>query len=434
MPFKWYLRVLISFCFLLSIVVGSFANGPQIDVVEYQGIINPPAAEFIAKAIKESAEKKAAAIIIRLDTPGGLDQSMRTIVKDIIASEIPVIVFVSPSGARAASAGTFITMAAHIAAMAPGTNIGAAHPVSISGGETKGDMAAKLENDAAAYIKGIAHKRGRNEQWAEDAVRKSVSITAEEALKIKVIDFVAKDIDELLAAVNGRSIITEKGAVALNIKGAKINKVEMGIRFKILSLLADPNIAYILLMLGIYGIFFELSSPGAILPGVVGGIFLILAFYGLQTLPINYAGLLLILLALILFIAEVKVTSYGLLTIGGIISMFIGSLMLIDTQLEFLRISWAVIIPAVLMTALFFTIAVSLAYKAYKRQPTTGREGLIGAVGAANTAISPKGKVFVEGELWDARSDEDIKEGEEIEVAEVEGLLLKVKRHRQKSV
>ena len=341
---------------LLSIVVGSFANGPQIDVVEYQGIINPPAAEFIAKAIKESAEKKAAAIIIRLDTPGGLDQSMRTIVKDIIASEIPVIVFVSPSGARAASAGTFITMAAHIAAMAPGTNIGAAHPVSISGGETKGDMAAKLENDAAAYIKGIAHKRGRNEQWAEDAVRKSVSITAEEALKIKVIDFVAKDIDELLAAVNGRSIITEKGAVALNIKGAKINKVEMGIRFKILSLLADPNIAYILLMLGIYGIFFELSSPGAILPGVVGGIFLILAFYGLQTLPINYAGLLLILLALILFIAEVKVTSYGLLTIGGIISMFIGSLMLIDTQLEFLRISWAVIIPAVLMTALFLPL------------------------------------------------------------------------------
>ncbi len=250
----------------------------------------------------------------------------------------------------------------------------------------------------------------------------------------KVIDFVAKDIDELLAVVNGRSIITEKGAVALNIKGAKINKVEMGIRFKILSLLADPNIAYILLMLGIYGIFFELSSPGAILPGVVGGIFLILAFYGLQTLPINYAGLLLILLALILFIAEVKVASYGLLTIGGIISMFLGSLMFIDTQLEFLQISLRVIVTVVIITALLFTIAISLAYKAYKKQPITGREGLIGAIGAAITVISPKGKVFVEGEIWDARSDEDIKEGEEIEIAEVEGLLLKVKRHRQKSV
>ena len=431
MSIKRIIKGLIPFFILLGSIGIIFADSPQIDVVEYQGIINPPAAEFIAKAIKESAEKRAAAIIIRLDTPGGLDQSMRTIVKDIIASEIPVIVYVAPSGARAASAGTFITMAAHVAAMAPGTNIGAAHPVSISGGETKGDMAAKLENDAAAYIKGIAHKRGRNEQWAEDAVRKSVSITAEEALKIKVIDFVAKDIDELLAVVNGRSIITEKGAVALNIKGAKINKVEMGIRFKILSLLADPNIAYILLMLGIYGIFFELSSPGAILPGVVGGIFLILAFYGLQTLPINYAGLLLILLALILFIAEVKVASYGLLTIGGIISMFLGSLMLIDTQLEFLQISLRVIVTVVIITALLFTIAISLAYKAYKKQPITGREGLIGAIGAAITVISPKGKVFVEGEIWDARSDEDIKEGEEIEVTSIEGLLLKVKRHRR---
>lgn len=434
MSIKGIIRGLMPFFFLLGISGIIFADAPQIDVVEYQGIINPPAAEFIAKAIKDSAEKKSAAIIIRLDTPGGLDQSMRTIVKDIIASEVPVIVFVAPSGARAASAGTFITMAAHVAVMAPGTNIGAAHPVSISGGETKGDMAAKLENDAAAYIKGIAHKRGRNEQWAEDAVRKSVSITAEEALKIKVIDLLAKDIDDLLKAVDERKVVTEKGDIVLQTKGARINTVEMGIRFKILSLLADPNIAYILLMLGIYGIFFELSSPGAILPGVAGGIFLILAFYGLQTLPINYAGLLLILLALILFIAEVKVTSYGLLTIGGIISMFLGSLMLIDTQLEFLQISLRVIVTVVIITALLFTIAISLAYKAYKRQPTTGREGLIGAIGAAITVISPKGKVFVEGEIWDARSDEDIKEGEEIEIAEVEGLLLKVKRHRQKSV
>ncbi|MBI5181475.1 MAG: nodulation protein NfeD [Nitrospirae bacterium] len=438
MAIKIYIKVLMPIYFLLGIAAAATANSPQIDVLEYEGIINPPAAEFIAKSIKESTERKAAALIIRLDTPGGLDQSMRVIVKDIIASEVPVIVYVSPSGARAASAGTFITMSAHIAAMAPGTNIGAAHPVSIGGDDVKKDMAAKIENDAAAYIKGIAQKRGKNEQWAEDAVRKSVSVTAEEALKLKVIDLVAKDIDELLTAVNGKKVITEKGEVMLNTKGAKTNNVEMGFRTRILRLLADPNVAYILLILGIYGIFFELSSPGAILPGVVGGIFLILAFYGLQTLPINYAGLMLILLAIILFIAEVKVTSYGLLTIGGIISMFIGSLMLIDTELEFLRISWTVIIPAVLMTALFFTIAVSLVYKAYKRQPTTGREGLVGAIGIANSAISPKGlpvgrhgKVFVEGEIWDARSDEEIKEGEEIEIVEVEGLLLKVKKHRR---
>ena len=310
MPIKRYIKVLIPLFFLLGIAAAHSASSPQIDVLEYDGIINPPAAEFIAKSIKESTERKAAALIIRLDTPGGLDQSMRAIVKDIIASEIPVIVYVSPSGARAASAGTFITMSAHIAAMAPGTNIGAAHPVGIGGDDVKKDMAAKIENDAAAYIKGIAQKRGKNEQWAEDAVRKSVSVTAEEALKLKVIDLVAKDIDELLTAVDGKKVITEKGEVILNTKGAKINNIEMGIRTKILRLLADPNVAYILLILGIYGIFFELSSPGAIFPGVVGGIILILAFYGLQTLPINYAGLMLILLAIILFIAEVKVTSY----------------------------------------------------------------------------------------------------------------------------
>lgn len=430
MPIKIYIKVLIPFFFLLGIAAAPSASSPQIDVLEYDGIINPPAAEFIAKSIKESTERKAAALIIRLDTPGGLDQSMRAIVKDIIASEVPIIVYVSPSGARAASAGTFITMSAHIAVMAPGTNIGAAHPVGIGGDDVKKDMAAKIENDAAAYIKGIAQKRGKNEQWAEDAVRKSVSVTAEEALKLKVIDLVAKDIDELLTAVNGKKVITEKGEVILNTKGAKINNIEMGLRTKILRLLADPNVAYILLILGIYGIFFELSSPGAIFPGVVGGIFLILAFYGLQTLPINYAGLMLILLAIILFIAEVKVTSYGLLTISGIISMSIGSLMLIDSPYEFLRISWTVIIPAVLMTALFFTIAISLVIKAHKRQPTTGKEGLIGAIGTANTDIKPKGKIFVQGEIWDARSDEEIKAGEEIEIIEAEGLLLKVKRRK----
>jgi membrane-bound serine protease (ClpP class) len=397
-------------------------------VATYDGIINPVAAEFISAGIAEAVRDKAEALVIKLDTPGGLDTSMRMIIKEINASEVPIVVYVAPPGGRAASAGVFITMAAHIAAMAPGTNIGAAHPVAMGGGEMDKEMKAKVENDAAAYIKSIAEKRGRNAKWAEDAVRKSVSVTEKDAVALKVVDMMAEDVPSLLKQIDGREVVTGSGKHVLRTKDATVKEVSMGMRLKILNALSDPNIAYILMLLGIYGLIFELSNPGAIFPGVVGAICLILAFYAFQTLPINYAGLLLLLLGLILFIAEIKVPSYGLLTIGGIISMILGSLMLMKTDAPFFRISWAVIIPSVATTALFFVFVVGMALRAQRARPLTGAEGLVGVTGVAQTDIAPHGTVLVHGELWEAVSDEVIKEGENAVVKAVDGLRLVVKR------
>jgi membrane-bound serine protease (ClpP class) len=400
----------------------------EVIVISVNGVINPVAAEYIGKNIRKANEKKVEALIIELDTPGGLDTSMRNIVKDIIGSGVPVVVFVSPSGSRAASAGVFITMAAHIAAMAPGTNIGAAHPVGL-GGKMDKTMAEKATNDAAAYIKSLAERRGRNAKWAEDAVRKSISSTESEALKEHVIDLVTKDINSLLTDIDGRKVQTVFGEKVLHTRNAVVIREEMGFRQKILNLISDPNIAYILMLLGFYGLFFELTNPGSIFPGVIGGISLILAFYSFQTLPVNYAGLLLIILAIILFVLEVKIVSHGVLTIGGIIAMIIGSLMLFESPSPFMKLSLYIILPAVLITALFFTLTIRLAYKAYKRKPVTGSEGLIGEVGVAGTDISKdEGMVLLHGERWAAYSDEPISKGEKIVIEAVSGLKVKVRK------
>jgi membrane-bound serine protease (ClpP class) len=343
-------------------------------------------------------------------------------------ADIPVVVYVSPSGSRAASAGAIITLAAHLAAMAPGTNIGAAHPVALGGGKMEDEMAAKVENDAAAYVESIATKRNRNKEWAIKAVRESVSITEKEALKIKVIDLIASDLTDLLTQIDGHKVSTALGDKTLFTKNAATTRIEMGLREKILDTLSNPNIAYILMMAGLLGLYFELSNPGAIFPGIVGGISLILAFFAFQTLPVNYAGILLILLAVILFILEIKVTSFGMLSVGGIIALFLGSLMLFDSPAPFLRVSLDTIIPVVAVTSGLLILAISLAIKAQRRKPTTGKEGLLGEIGVAKSTIDPQGKVFIHGEYWDATSDEPIPEGTRVKAIEVNNIVIKVKK------
>ncbi|MCI0693844.1 nodulation protein NfeD [candidate division KSB1 bacterium] len=406
----------------------------SVHVIRINGPINPVAAEYIVDAIEEAAEADAECLIIELDTPGGLMESTRIIIKAMLASEVPVVIYVSPSGARAASAGVFMTYAAHLAAMAPSTNIGAAHPVNIGGGgaDSSNTMMEKVTNDAVAQIKTVAEKRGRNVEWAEEAVRKSVSITEKEALEKNVINFIAPNLDSLLIQMNGREVELARHKAKLQTAGAKIIRNEMSWRHKLLDKISDPNIAYILFLLGFAGIYFELSNPGAILPGVLGGIFLILAFYAFQTLPVNWAGLLLILFAVILFILEVKVTSFGILTIGGVVAMFLGSVMLFRRPATVfepaIRISLQVIILATLATAAFFAFAVGLTVKAHRKQVTTGREGMIGEVGIALTDLNPSGRVHVHGEIWQARSDTPIEKDQPVKVLEVSGLQLKVER------
>jgi membrane-bound serine protease (ClpP class) len=355
-------------------------------------------------------------------------ESMRLIIKKIMTSTIPVIVYVSPSGGRAASAGVFITMAAHIAVMAPGTHIGAAHPVSLGEGKESKTMGEKIVNDTVSYIKTIAKTRGRNVDWGENAVRKSVSITEEEAVKLNVVDFISPNIQDLLSKIDGKVVKFDGVTRTLLTKGVKPRSLEMSWRYRFLDIISNPSIAYILLMLGIYGIFFELSSPGAILPGVVGGIFLILAFYALQMLPINFAGLALILFAMILFIAEIKVVSHGLLSVAGVISLFLGSLMLIDSPTEYMRISLSVIIPAVLVSAAFFIFAVTKAIRARLTKPTTGKEGIIGETGTVVVSLAPEGKVSIHGEYWNAGADQPVEKGEKVQVIGVTNLILKVKK------
>jgi membrane-bound serine protease (ClpP class) len=421
------------FLLLLFLFVPLFAaecSDAEIIVINVEGVVNPVMSEFITKSIDEAEKEKANVLVIELDTPGGLDTSMRSIVKKIIASEVPVVVYVSPSGARAASAGVFITLAAHVSAMAPGTNIGAAHPVGV-GGKMDKTMAEKAVNDAAAYIKSLAEKRGRNAEWAEKAVRESVSVTEQEALKLNVIDIVAPDIKSLLETIDQREVQGSAGKQIIQTKGIKIRYKEMGLRHKILDIISDPNIAYLLMLLGFYGLFFELTNPGVILPGVIGALSLILALYSFQTLPVNYAGLLLIFLAIVLFILEIKVTSYGMLTIGGLVSMTIGSIMLFDSPLPFFQLSLKVILPAVILTTLFFSLTVYLAVKAYRRKPVTGAEGLIGLEGEARTDVYRTGQVFVHGEIWQAWSDGPVEAGDRIIVEKVVNLKLKVKKQTQ---
>jgi len=400
---------------------------PVFNLITVNAAITPPVAEYILQSISEAAQKGAEGLIIQLDTPGGLDLAMRDIAKGILNAPVPVIVYVAPSGARAASAGLIITIAAHIAAMAPGTNIGAAHPVGLGiGGAMDKTMAQKVENDAGAYVRGIAKKRSRNEDWVEKAVRQSESITAEEALRLKVIDFVAADVHQLLVQIDGREVLLPQGKHLLRSKGAILREMKMGTRQRVLAALSNPNIAYILLLIGLAGLYFEFSNPGAILPGVIGGIALIMAFFGMQTLPVNYAGIALIIFSIILFIAEIKVISHGILTIGGIISLVIGSLMLFQTPEPALRVSWSVMIPAVALTSLFFISVIALALKAQLRRPLGGKEGLVGEEGTAVSDIGPEGKVLIHGEYWDAESNVPVTKGTRVRVIRVENLKAKI--------
>jgi membrane-bound serine protease (ClpP class) len=424
-------------CFVLLAISLSIGNeqtprepkSPVYDVITVSAAITPAVARYIIQSIDETYAQGSAGLIILLDTPGGLDLAMRDIVKELLNSNIPVIVFVYPSGARAASAGVMITMAAHVAAMAPGTNIGAAHPVAMGvGGKMDETMAEKVENDAVAYVKGIAKKKGRNVEWAERAVRKSESVTAEEALKLEVIDVVAADLGQLLADIDGKTVALPSKTVTLYTKGAILNEKKMGLRNRILTTLSDPNIAYLLLMIGLAGLYFEFAHPGAILPGVVGGIALILAFFALQTLPVNFAGILLIIFGIILFIAEIKIVSHGMLTVAGVISLVLGSLLLFESPIPALRVSLKVMIPTIIIISLFFVAIIGLAVKAQMRKPATGSEGMVGLKGNAVTPIHEDGKVFMKGEYWNAYSSEMIDEGERVEVVGMKGLTLEVKR------
>lgn len=422
--------MVLSILFLFITVTSiSSQEKPSVFTIEVDGIINPATAKFIVDSIDQATQLGGQCLIIQLDTPGGLMESMRMIVKKELASPIPIIVYVAPSGARAASAGVFVTLAAHIAAMAPGTHIGAAHPVTLGGeGKESKTMTEKIVNDTVSYIKTIAKNRGKNADWAEKAVVKSVSITEEEAIKLNVIDYVSPDLQDLLSKLDGKVVKLDGVTRTLQTKGQKPRSLQMSWRYRFLDTISNPSIAYILLMLGIYGIFFELSNPGAILPGVVGGIFLILAFYALQMLPVNFAGLALILFAIILFIAEIKVVSHGLLAVGGVISLFLGSLMLIESPAEYMRISLSVIIPAVIVSAAFFIFAVTMAIRARLKRPTTGMEGLVGEIGWAETNLSPEGKVLIHGEFWNATCDQYIEKGNKVEVIGMENLKLKVKK------
>ena len=394
--------------------------------IQIDGTINPASAEFIHRSIEKAGKENAECLVIQLNTPGGLLKSTRVIVSDILESPVPIVVFVSPGGAHAGSAGVFITLSAHIAAMAPGTNIGAAHPVDLQG-KLDTVMSEKVTNDAAAFIRSIAEKRKRNVKWAEESVRKSISITEKEALKKDVIDLIAENTEALLDQIDGKPVTVASKTKTLETRDAKIELVEMGMFEKILDLISDPNVAYVLLLLGLYGMIFELYNPGAILPGIVGIICLTLAFYSMHTLPVNYAGLLLIVFGVILFLLEIKIVSHGMLTLGAIVSLLLGSMMLIrpDAELAFQHLSWGVIISAIGFSALFFLVVLGMGIRAQRLKPVTGVEGMIGEIGESLEVLNPVGTVRVHGEMWQAESlTGPIKKGARIRIAGIKDLLL----------
>lgn len=401
----------------------------EIYVARVSGVINPVTSSYMTEVIDKAQTLGGECLIIELDTPGGLDESMREIIKKMLNAEIPIVVYVYPKGARAASAGAFITIAANIAAMAPGTNIGAAHPVSMGGQQIDSVMKDKVANDAAAYIISIARERKRNEKWAEDAVRKSISTPAENALKLRVIDLIAASEEDLINKLDGFELSIGDTVMTLATKNKKVVHLDMSVLDKFLLTITNPNIAYLLLILGFYGLIFELQHPGAIFPGVVGGICLILAFYSLHLLPVNYAGVALIGLALLFFIMELYVTSHGLLGTGGVIALILGSVMLFKSEVPFLRVSWEVIMAVVIITILFFVFLLAFGIRAQFRKPVTGQEGIVGEKGVAKTDIKKdEGTILVHGELWDARCEGKIAKGEQVKVVKVEGMVLIVEK------
>lgn len=394
------------------------------------GAIGPVTTREIKNAISRSEQLNAEALVIELNTPGGQMESTWDIIQEILASNVPVIVYVYPSGGRAASAGVFIAYAAHIAAMAPQTNIGSAHPVGMGGAKIDSMMNEKITNDAVAKIKTLASKRKRNAEWAENAIRHSVSITEFEARNQNVIDYVASDLDDLLSKIDQDTVELITGPDVIQSAGAKTEELSIGFASQILQLVSDPNIAYILMAIGMLGLYFEFANPGAVLPGVVGGISLILALFSFQALPIRTAGVLLIIMAMILFLLEVKITSHGILGGGGVLSLFFGSLMLVnDTEWPYRGISLSVIIPTVIVFTLFFFLAAWLAMRTHRRKVTTGMAGLKGEIGVVRTAVnSDGGAVFVHGEIWKAVSVSPIEPNQHVRVIDVEGMVLKVEQ------
>lgn len=423
MPYRVISVLLLITIFFLPVNSPADAGTAPVYLVRLTGAITPGNAEFLGAAIHRANAEGGGCLIVMLDTPGGLAESMRKMVMAIYESRIPVVVYVSPSGARAASAGVMITMAADVAVMAPGTHIGAAHPVNTGGKDLGETMAEKITNDMVAFVKSIAEKRGRNIEWAEKAVRESVSVTETEALDKRIIDFVARDLDDLIGQISGREV---DGKGRVDIDPANRVWIDESMRTRILKTLSDPNIAYILMMIGLAGLYFELSHPGAILPGVIGSIALILAFYSFQTLPVNTAGILLIILAIIFFILEMKIASFGLLSVAGILSLLLGSVMLFDQVGGHNGVSWTVILPTICLVGGFFVAVAGLVFRSRTRRPMTGGSGLIGETGVVKTPLVPAGRIQVHGELWMARCATPTGVGQRVRVTAVDGLTLVV--------
>ena len=417
--------------FILLMGLLSVVSAGTILVLDFEGTVDPPMATYITRGIDRANLENAEAVLIVMDTPGGLLSATKSIVQKILNSRVPIIVYVYPSGSRAASAGAFIVIASHVAAMAPGTRIGAAHPVGIGMfSDTSAVMREKVTQDAAAWIRSIAKLRGRNVSVAQEFVLSSQSITASEALKLGVIDTMAKSIDELLQMLEGKVVTVNDEPDTLHTARANIVEIKMPPQQKFLHKILDPNIAYLLLMLGLLGIAIELQHPGAVVPGVVGVISILCAMYAFQILPVNYVGVLLIIAGIIMFILEVKMPGFGVLFTGGLVSILFGSFMLTASNEPALRIDWWTIIPVVAFFSVLFLFIVTKAVLIHRKPPKTGMEGLVGEMGEVIEHISPKktGRIFVHGEIWNARSNQNIKRGEKVKVIGVKGLVLEVEK------
>lgn len=418
----------------LAFAAGS-TPAPPVLLFEVRGAIDPPVSAYLRDGIARAGRENAAAVLIELDTPGGLLDSTREIIQAMVNSPVPIVVYAAPQGARATSAGAFLMMAADLAAMAPGTHLGAAHPVALGGQEEKkgrprasGVMEEKAVSDSAAYIRALAAERGRNAAWAEKAVRESVSLTAQEALAQKVVELVAADRKELLEKIEGRRVVKRGRTMTLRVRDAPVTAVEMGAFQKILHTLANPNLAYLFLMIGMYGLIYEFSSPGVGFGAVVGLVSLTLAGYSLSILPVNYAGLVIAGLGIVLLLLETQIVSHGLLALGGLALLALGSLFLFDSAQPLWRVSRLLIAGTVGATALFFGGVVAMVVEARRRPPSVGQESLAGRVGEVREALDPKGMIFVDGELWSAEADEPIRAGEKVVVREARGGVLKVEK------